>query len=107
MEIGNTNTLFCDLHTHSTCSDGTLTPEELVGMALERGLGAIALTDHNTVAGCARFAAAAAGKPIRAVCGAEFSTDFAGEELHLLGLFLPPIVFNDVTDFMAKRNAIK
>ena len=64
VEIGNTNTLFCDLHTHSTCSDGTLTPEELVGLALERGLGAIALTDHNTVAGCARFAAAAAG-PIK------------------------------------------
>ena len=62
VEIGNTNTLFCDLHTHSTCSDGTLTPEELVGLALERGLGAIALTDHNTVAGCARFAAAAAGR---------------------------------------------
>lgn len=107
VEIGNTNTLFCDLHTHSTCSDGTLTPEELVGLALERGLGAIALTDHNTVAGCARFAAAAAGKPIHAVCGAEFSTDFAGEELHLLGLFLPPLVFDEVTAFMAKRNAMK
>ena len=66
MEIGNKGALFCDLHTHSTFSDGTLTPEALVELAVKQELGAVALTDHNTVAGCARFAAAAAGKPIRA-----------------------------------------
>ena len=43
--------LFCDLHNHSTFSDGTDTPTALVALAEERGLGAIALTDHNTVAG--------------------------------------------------------
>ena len=42
-----------DLHTHSTASDGTLSPEALVELAAERGLSAIALTDHDTVAGVA------------------------------------------------------
>ena len=76
-------------------------------LAVKQELGAVALTDHNTVAGCARFAAAAAGKPIHAVCGTEFTTDFGGTELHLLGLFLPPAVFAEVTAFTAKRNAMK
>lgn len=107
MEIGNKGALFCDLHTHSTFSDGTLTPEALVELAVKQELGAVALTDHNTVAGCARFTAAAAGKPIHAVCGTEFSTDFGGTELHLLGLFLPPAVFAEMTAFTAKRNAMK
>ena len=107
MEIGNKGAFFCDLHTHSTFSDGTLTPEALVELAVKQELGAVALTDHNTVAGCARFAAAAAGKPIHAVCGTEFSTDFGGTELHLLGLFLPPAVFAEVTAFTAKCNAMK
>lgn len=107
MEIGNKGALFCDLHTHSTFSDGTLTPEALVELAVKQELGAVALTDHNTVAGCARFTAAAAGKPIHAVCGTEFSTDFGGTELHLLGLFLPPAVFAEVTAFTAKCNAMK
>src|SRR3989442_3910432 len=40
-----------DLHTHSTASDGTLTPEELVDLAAEKGLRAIALTDHDTIGG--------------------------------------------------------
>lgn len=99
--------LVCDLHTHSSFSDGTLTPEALVSLAVKQNLYAIALTDHNTVAGCARFAAAALSSPVHAVCGAEFSTDFSGEEMHLLGLFLPPSVWKEVTAFTATRNEAK
>ena len=43
-----------DLHVHSTCSDGTFTPEELVDYAMEKGLRAFALTDHDTVNGLDR-----------------------------------------------------
>ena len=80
----------CDLHTHSLFSDGTASPTELVNQAIAAGLRAIALTDHNTVAGLPEFLTAAQGKNIRAVLGAEFSTDYKGTELHILGLFLQP-----------------
>jgi predicted metal-dependent phosphoesterase TrpH len=51
----------CDLHTHSTYSDGTLSPEGLIYLAQERGISAVALCDHNTVAGLPAFLEAAAG----------------------------------------------
>ncbi len=50
---------YIDLHVHSTCSDGTFTPEELVEYALKKGLAAFALTDHDTTDGIRRAIAAA------------------------------------------------
>lgn len=79
----------CDLHCHSRFSDGTATPRELVDLACEKGLAALALTDHNTMDGLAPFAEAAEGR-IEYCGGCEFSTDSNGRELHLLGLFLDP-----------------
>ena len=76
-----------DLHTHTTHSDGTLTPADLVREAVARGLGAIAVTDHDTVAGIAG-ATAAAGDEIEVVPGVELSSSAAGRELHLLGYFV-------------------
>ena len=52
--------MFADLHLHTNFSDGTYTPEELAERAGELGLAAIALTDHDTVEGCARMSAACA-----------------------------------------------
>ena len=78
----------CDLHTHSCFSDGTLTPEQLVKLAEATGLAAVALCDHNTVAGLPEFVAAAQGSAVEAVPGIEFSTEYRGAELHILGLFL-------------------
>ena len=89
---------FCDLHTHSTCSDGTLTPGELIREAERIGLGAIALCDHNTVAGLPEFLAAGAESPVEAVPGIEFSTDYQEGELHLLALFVKPEYFGAVTE---------
>lgn len=89
--------VFCDLHTHSTFSDGTDTPTALVALAQDKGLGAIALTDHNTVAGLPEFLEAAKGKRVRAIAGTEFSTDYHGTELHILGLFLKPEDFPAIT----------
>ena len=78
----------CDLHTHSCFSDGTLTPAQLIKLAEETGLAAVALCDHNTVAGLPEFVEAAQGSAVEAVPGIEFSTEYRGTELHILGLFL-------------------
>ena len=78
----------CDLHTHSTFSDGTLTPTELIGEAARLGLSAVALTDHNTLAGIREFRAAAEGSEVIAIPGIEISTDYGPHEFHLLGLYL-------------------
>ncbi len=89
--------VFCDLHTHSTFSDGTDTPAQLLELAEQLGLGAVALTDHNTVAGLPEFLLAAKDKKVRAIAGTEFSTDYHGTELHILGLFLKPEQFSSIT----------
>lgn len=91
---------YCDLHTHSCYSDGTCTPSEIIGLAVSAGLSAVALTDHNTVAGLPSFLAAARGKPIRAIPGVEISTGYGGKELHIVGLFLNPSIFDAVTEFL-------
>lgn len=99
--------LCCDLHTHSVFSDGTFTPGEILQSALELNLSAVALCDHNTVEGLPHFQKAAAGTGIEAICGAEFSVDYRGRELHLLGLFLPPDSFAQVSDLMRSVNEAK
>ena len=87
---------FCDLHTHSQFSDGTDTPEQLLELAEQAGLCAIALTDHNTAGGLPAFLEAARGREICAIPGTEFSSDYNGIELHILGLFLAPEQFDAV-----------
>ena len=99
--------MFCDLHTHSVFSDGTCTPEEIVDGAIEAGLSAVALTDHNTVDGLWDLIAAARGKDIEIVPGAEFSVDYRGTELHILGLFIPSEAFDRVSDLMENVNRRK
>lgn len=78
----------CDLHTHTVHSDGTLTPRELISLAKENNLYAIALTDHNTASGLCEFFSAAEGEDIEAVGGVELSCDYRGKEIHIVGLFL-------------------
>jgi 3',5'-nucleoside bisphosphate phosphatase len=77
-----------DLHSHSTASDGSYSPAALVGLALERGLSALALTDHDTVAGLPEAEAAARGTPLRFIRGVEIEIAFSPGEFHLLGLGL-------------------
>ena len=79
-----------DLHMHSSCSDGTMTPEELVAAALKMGLEAAALTDHDTVSGVGRFLSAAAGTPLRAVAGVELASMLFSKDIHIVGLFIAP-----------------
>ena len=78
-----------DLHCHSIYSDGTHVPEELLELADKINLKALALTDHDTVAGLPRFLKAAEKYPdIVAIPGVEISTIMRGREIHILGLFL-------------------
>jgi len=73
-----------DLHLHTTFSDGTYTPEEIVELARRSGLSAIAITDHDTLAGIAPTRLAA-GTSLDVVSGVEITAEFRGRELHLLG----------------------
>lgn len=78
-------TPFIDLHTHSTCSDGLLTPTALLTLAARRGLAAIALTDHDTVAGLPEAIAHGTVTGVEVVTGIEISSDLDGVSLHILG----------------------
>ena len=77
-----------DLHTHSVYSDGTDTPSELVAMAAERGLRALALTDHDTVGGIPELLAACANSSVEAVPGIELSAECDKGTMHILGYFI-------------------
>ncbi len=84
-----------DLHLHTTCSDGTYTPEQLVRLAQRCGLAAIALTDHDTLAGIPPARQAAAGNRLEIIPAVEITTEHNGRELHLLAYFIaednPPL----------------
>lgn len=77
-----------DLHTHSTYSDGTFIPKELIAYAKEKGLSAIALTDHDTVAGVSEAIGYGAEYGIEVIPGIEVSTEYEDTEIHIVGLFV-------------------
>jgi len=77
-----------DLHMHSTFSDGSLTPAELVDQAVELGLRAIALTDHDGMGGIPELLQAAVGRPLRVIPGVEVSADVPKGTMHMLGYFV-------------------
>ncbi len=79
-----------DLHTHSTASDGTLSPSDLIARAAQQGVEVIALTDHDTLAGLDEAAAAAQRHGIRLVPGVEISVTWGGRTVHIVGLDLDP-----------------
>ena len=78
---------FVDLHTHSTASDGTLAPEEVVARASHLGLRAIALTVHDSTEGIARSKSAATPLSLELIPGMELSCIYQGTEIHILGFF--------------------
>lgn len=81
-----------DLHTHSTFSDGSLTPEQLVREAERAQLSALALTDHDSISGLERFMAACSKSIVRGVPGVEISVDCQPGDatMHILGYFIDP-----------------
>ena len=84
------NKKYIDLHVHSTASDGTYTPGEVVKLAANKGLSAIALTDHDTIDGVKEAMQAANEYGIELIPGIEFSTAYEKREVHMLGLFIDP-----------------
>lgn len=99
-----------DLHTHSTASDGTLSPTELVAAAAAMGLRALALTDHDTVQGVPEACAAGLASGVEVIGGCELSVHFSRGSMHLLGLWLPPqpvalqATLDHLTDMRRVRN---
>ena len=80
--------MFADLHLHTYFSDGTYSPEEMVAEGRRTGLGALALTDHDTIEGCERAAAACAAANIEFIAGTELTAEQNDHELHILGYYL-------------------
>lgn len=79
-----------DLHTHSTASDGTLSPFELVQLAKKQGLKAIALTDHDTIRGLDDALQAGKKFGLEVIPGCELSVEYPGGTMHILGLWVRP-----------------
>jgi 3',5'-nucleoside bisphosphate phosphatase len=88
-----------DLHTHSTFSDGTLEPEQVVELAATRDLTGIALTDHDNTGGVERARAAAEGSGLTVLLGCELSAEHHGNPVHVLGYGFDP----EEPAFAAKR----
>lgn len=82
--------MIVDLHTHSTVSDGSDRPSRLVRLAVERGLGALALTDHDTQEGWDEAAQTALGTGLELIPGVELSLDYPSGGMHLVVLWLTP-----------------
>lgn len=107
-----------DLHVHSTKSDGSMTPSELVRYAIEKGLSAFALTDHDTTDGINEAMEEAAkhnlavknnqteGKLLEIIPGIEFSTEYQGKDIHILGFYIDytsPAFKEKIQEFVDSR----
>ena len=79
-------TEYIDLHVHSNISDGTMTPEQVVKLAADSGLAAIALTDHDTIDGIEEAVKAGEEYGVKLIPGIEISAEYKGSDLHILGL---------------------
>ena len=98
--------MFADLHLHTNFSDGTYTPEKLAEEAKRRELKAIALTDHDTVEGCARTAVACDALGIEFIPASELTAELGEDEIHLLGYFLDtanPKLLTELAKFQEVR----
>jgi predicted metal-dependent phosphoesterase TrpH len=88
MEIASSHSGYVDLHIHSTASDGSLTPAEIIQVAKEIGLKAIAITDHDTVDGSAEALSYPQSSSLEILPGLEISVDFPSGSIHILGYMM-------------------
>ncbi len=79
-----------DLHMHTTFSDGSISPEELVAMAIENGLEAVAITDHDNTQSYIPAMEAAKATSLEIIPGIEINTWWQGHEIHVLGYYIDP-----------------
>lgn len=98
--------MYADLHLHTHFSDGTYSPEKVAECCREHGLGIFALTDHDSLEGCTRAAAAAISAGLEFIPGAELTAEQDGHEVHLLAYFVDaehPRLRREMAKFQAVR----
>src|SRR5258708_3127928 len=94
--------IYADLHLHTVASDGELTPEELIDEAAEAGLGALAITDHDSIGSIAAAQAYAPTQGLEVVPGCELTIYEGPVEFHLLALFIDPAPDGPFQNFLDK-----
>lgn len=92
-----------DLHNHSTYSDGLFTPKQLVDIAKKEGVDCFALTDHDSVFGCAEIQKYAKEAGLFVLSGMELSTEYKGYSVHIVCLFKSNIVPSELMDFSYQK----
>jgi 3',5'-nucleoside bisphosphate phosphatase len=98
--------LIIDLHTHTTASDGLLSPQALIERARERSLDVIGITDHDTAAGVREALAYRASEGLEIIPGIEVSSSVGDRELHMLGYFIDPHAVS-LRRFEQERRALR
>ncbi|MCL1106265.1 RNase RNM [Shewanella algicola] len=103
-----TETLLADLHSHTTASDGQLTPTQLISRAIEKGVEMFAITDHDTVGGLAEahIANRAHETPLKLINGCEISTRWNSFDIHIVGLNLD-ITHSGLLDFLTQQRQLR
>jgi len=96
---------YADLHTHTTASDGSLTPSELVELARDVGLAAVSVTDHDTVDGLEEALTAGERNGVEVIAGVEISVDFK-TEMHILGYF-PGKAYKGIVNVLERLREIR
>ncbi len=96
---------YVDLHVHTTASDGTLTPTEVVALAKKIGLKAIAITDHDTTKGLKEACEAGEKVDLEVICGCELSVEYPHGQMHIVGLWIPkePNILNKELKFLRDK----
>jgi len=99
---------YCDLHSHTLCSDGALSPEALVDLAASRQVAALAVTDHDTVDGIEAARARGRAVGVEVVPGIELSIEEGSMDVHLLGYFISrPAVLRDALDTIRRQRVTR
>ena len=98
---------YCDLHNHTMYSDGSDTPYELCYLAKQKGIDAIAITDHNTVEGIFEFEKCAKELGLDYILGSELTTQNNGSEVHILAMFINENNAHSVNNFIENVRKIK
>ncbi len=98
---------YCDLHNHTIYSDGSDTPYELCVLAKEKGISALAITDHNTVEGIFEFEKCAKKLELDYILGSELTTEHRGSEVHIIAMLINENNAHSVANFIENVQKIK
>src|SRR5690606_30438713 len=103
LKIGGLLTMIFDFHTHTTFSDGTLEPEELIAMAAKRNVNVISVTDHDTISNFKIVSSCCKKHGIEHIKGVELSSVYEGKDVHILAYFLREEDYEKLKDLEDSR----